>query len=43
MYYTTHGEQPSIHANLYNHPFPLDRTYDLIAAALVNGKQIGKV
>lgn len=37
------GEQPSIHANLYNHPFPLDGTYDLKAAAFVNGKQIGKV
>ena len=43
IYYTTHGEQPSIHANLYNHPFPLDGTYDLKAAAFVNGKQIGKV
>ena len=43
IYYTTHGEQPSIHANLYNRPFPLDGTYDLKAAAFVNGKQIGKV
>ena len=43
IYYTIHGEEPSVNASLYSHPFPLEGTYDLKAAAFVDGKQIGKV
>ena len=43
IYYTTDGSEPSVNANLYAQPFPLEGTYDLKTAAFVNGKQIGKV
>lgn len=43
IYYTTDGSEPSVNANLYHSPFVLEGTYDLKAAAFVDGKQIGKV
>lgn len=43
IYYTTNGAQPSTKDSIYSEPFPLQGTYDLKAAAFVNGKQIGKV
>ena len=41
--YTTDGSEPTATSTLYTQPFALDGTYDLQAAAFVNGQRIGKV
>ena len=43
IYYTMDDSKPSVKATLYTGPFPLESSYDLKAAAFVDGKQIGKV
>lgn len=43
IYYTTNGAEPTIKDNLYSEPFPLLDTYELKAAAFVDGNQVGKV
>lgn len=43
IYYTTDGKNPTAASTLYSQPFPLEKSYDLRAAAFVNGAPIGKV